>query len=218
MRTDGVFRPSVSAWLTVVAALVTIAAAQEPVASPSVSAEEEKQIVWPSPDGKFGFIKFELTESEDSVSKLDLVEAESKKVVLHIAKEEDLALHWHVLWAPDSKRFALMTRLGHPAQELHVYAKDGHTFREVELPKLEAKIPERLKRGKKYPHLGNLNWQEATEWKKDGSLVVEIETAIDGEAGIVAATRTVVLGFDRSGEARVRKSTIKYETKSENED
>ena len=189
--------------------------AQEASSSPSVSAEEEKQIEWPSPDGKFGFIRVEFTESEDSVSKLDLVETESKKVVLHIAKEEDLALHWHVLWAPDSKRFALMTRSGHPAQELHVYATDGHTFREVELPKLEAKIPERLKRGKKYPHVGNLNWQEATEWKKDGSLVVEIETAIDGESGTVAAKRTVVLGFDRSGEARILNSTIKYETEKE---
>jgi hypothetical protein len=83
------------------------------------------------------------------------------------------------------------------------------------LPKLEAKIPERLKRGKKYPHVGNLNWQEATEWKKDGSLVVEIETAIDGESGTVAAKRTVVLGFDRSGEARILNSTIKYETEKE---
>ena len=170
--------------------------AQEASSSPSAYADQEKEIEWPSPDGKFGFIRVEFTESEDSVSKLDLVDTESKKVVLHIAKEEDLALHWHVLWAPDSKRFALMTRSGHPAQELHVYATDGHTFREVELPKLEAKIPERLKRGKKYTHVGNLNWQEATQWKKDGSLVAEIETAIDGESGTVAVTRTVVLGFD----------------------
>jgi hypothetical protein len=82
------------------------------------------------------------------------------------------------------------------------------------LPDLpDADIPERLKRGKKFPHFANLNWAEAEAWKKDGSLVATITTAIDGgEDGSITATRTVVLGFVGSGKARIIKSTIKYET------
>jgi hypothetical protein len=43
---------------------------------------------------------------------------------------------------------------------------------------------------------------------------VEIETTEDGnEEGLsVTATRTVVLSFDRSDKAKIRKSTIKFVT------
>jgi hypothetical protein len=33
---------------------------------------------------------------------------------------------------------------------------------------------------------------------------------VDGNEGSVTATRTVVLGFDRSDKAKARKSTIKF--------
>jgi hypothetical protein len=82
----------------------------------------------------------------------------------------------------------------------------GGTFRKIELPDLpEANIPEKLKHGKKFPHVASLNWQEAKEWKQDGSLVVTIDTMIDGEGSSITATRTVVLGFDRDGKARIVK-------------
>src|SRR5947209_14997661 len=111
---------------------------------------------------------------------------------------------WHALWAPDSKRFALMTRVGHPVQGLDVYFRSGETFRKIELPELpEAEIPKKLKRGKNFPHFANLNWQEAEAWKKDGSLLVTIVTMIDGgDGGSITATRTVVLGFDPAGKAK----------------
>jgi hypothetical protein len=32
---------------------------------------------------------------------------------------------------------------------------------------------------------------------------------------LITGTRTVVLGFDRAGQARIVKSTIKYETKTD---
>jgi hypothetical protein len=84
------------------------------------------------------------------------------------------------------------------------------------LPDLpDANIPERFKHGKKFPHVASLNWQEAKEWKQDGSLVVTIDTMIDGEGSSITATRTVVLGFDRAGKARIVKSTIKYEAKTD---
>jgi hypothetical protein len=48
--------------------------------------------------------------------------------------------------------------------------------------------------------------------EEDGSLVVTIDTMIDGDGSSITATRTVLLGFDRVGKARIVKSTIKYET------
>ncbi len=109
-----------------------------------------------------------------------------------------------------------MTRLGHPVQGVDVYSRRGETFRKIELHDLPAaNIPEKLKHGKKFPHVANLNWQEAKEWKKDGSLVVSIDTMIDGDGGSITATRTVVLGFDRAGRARIVRSTIKYETETD---
>ena len=192
-----------------------LACAQPP--PPSVSGGGEKRAEWLSPDGKFGFIQLGFADSEEpNARKLDVIDIQSHKVVLEIVGDEDLDIHWRVLWAPDSKRFALMTRYGHPLQGLDVYAQHGDAFRKVELPELpEARIPERLKHGKRYPHVGNLNWKEAIEWKSDGSLVVEIQTSVDGENGSLSATRAVVLGFDRAGKATIAKSSIKYEATNE---
>ena len=133
-----------------------------------------------------------------------------------IAVEDTSQVYWHLLWASDSKRFALMTRLGHPIQGVDVYFQSGDTFQKVELPDLpNADIPDRLRHGKQFPHVANLNWQEAKEWKKDGSLIVTIDTMIDGEGGSITATRTVALGFDRAGKARIMKSTIKYKAEAD---
>jgi len=79
----------------------------------------------------------------------------------------------------------------------------------------EANIPEKLKRGKNFPHVSSYDYQNAVAWKKDGSLVVEIDTTIDGQGTTLSATRTAVLGFGRSGKARILKSTIKYETRND---
>ena len=201
--------------LAVLVALACPVCAQETVASPtpSVSKDEEKEIESESPDGKFAF----LTNYEGDLHTIDLIDAKSKKVVLHVAEEDSEMVHYSVLWASDSKRFALMTRYGHPIQGVDVYFRSGETFRKIKLPELpEAKIPERLKHGKSFPHVAGLNWTTAEAWKKDGSLVVSIDTMIDGgDGGSITATRTVVLGFDRSGKARILKSTIKFETETE---
>jgi hypothetical protein len=190
-----------------------------PEASPSASAsaseaenENENPDCPPSPDGKFAFV----TNYDSDVHTIDLIDKRSGKNLQRIAEEDSEQAYWHVLWAPDSNRFALMTRLGHPIQGVDVYFRSGETFRTIELPKLpEANIPEKLKRGKKFPHMANLNWQTAEEWKKDGSLVLSIDTMIDGEGSSITATRTVVLGFDRTSKGRILKSTIKYETETE---
>ncbi|HEU5240221.1 MAG TPA: hypothetical protein VFU37_24010 [Pyrinomonadaceae bacterium] len=188
--------------------------AQEPSRSPSATTGQEEDAnedseCPPSPDGKFAF---RISYGEDLYT-IDLIDKASGKVLQRISEEDMSGTYWHVLWAPDSNRFALMTRLGHPIQGVDVFLRSGETFRKVDLRKLpEANIPGKLKHGKHFSHVAALNWQEAKEWKKDGSLVVEIETMIDGEGSSITATRTVVIDFDRAGKARIVKSTIRYET------
>jgi uncharacterized protein YecT (DUF1311 family) len=184
-----------------------------PDASPSASeGENENPDCPPSPDGKFAFV----TNYDSDVHTIDLIDKRSGKELQRIGEEDSEQAYWHVLWVPDSNRFALMTRLGHPIQGVDVYFRSGETYRKIELPDLpEANIPEKLQRGKKFPHVASLNWQTAEEWKKDGSLVVSIDTTIDGEGTSLSATRTVVLAFDRSGKAKIVKSTIRYKTETE---
>jgi hypothetical protein len=117
-----------------------------------------------------------------------------------------------VLWRPDSKAFALTATLWKRGSYVAVYVREGSTFREIKLPELVADIPEKVKGGKSFPHVAELNSQSAKRWQKDGSLVVEIENMVDGNDGSVTATRTVVLGFDRSDKAKILKSRIKFVT------
>jgi hypothetical protein len=51
----------------------------------------------------------------------------------------------------------------------------------MKLPELSIEIPEKAKKGKNFPHVAELDSQSAKRWQKDGSLVVEIETVVDGE-------------------------------------
>ena len=181
------------------------------VQQPAASAKQN--IDWPSPDGRFAF----LATYDEYLRTLDLIDKASGKKLQRIGNEDSSQAYWHVLWASGSDRFALMTRMGHPIQGIDVFFRNGDTFRKIELPDLpEANIPEKLKHGKKFPHYANMNWQEAEKWMKDGSLVVTIDTMIDGgDGGSINATRTVVLRFDRAGKARIVKSTIKYETEKD---
>jgi len=184
-------------------AFAASASAQAPVA-PSIT-----DIEWPSPDGKFAFV----TSYSEDLHSIDLIDKQSGTKLQRIDEQDSRQAAWHVLWASNSNRFALMTRSGHPIQGVDVYWRSGETFQQIELPNLpEADIPEKLRQGKKFPHVANMNWQEAKQWNKDGSLVVTIDTMIDGDGHSITATRTVVLSFDQAGKATIVKSTIKYET------
>ena len=133
--------------LVSLAAFAATACAQEPVASPN------ENIDWPSPDGKFAF----LTSYGEDLHVIDLIDKKAGKKLQRIGEEDSSQAYWHLLWAPDSKRFALMTRLGHPVQGVDVYFRSGETFQKIELPGLpEANIPEKLKHGKKFPHVASL--------------------------------------------------------------
>lgn len=182
----------------------------------------------PSPDGKFAFRYTKEAESKseadsDSDSNLgkqtyDLIDKESGKVLASVAEsdpESGPSARFNiegVLWRADSKAFALTAMLWKRGSSVSVFIRNGAAFREIKLPDLTADVPLKVKRGKSFPHVNESNSQSAIRWQKDGSLVVEIETILDGndEDLSITANRTVVLGFDRSDKAKVLKSTIKF--------
>jgi hypothetical protein len=110
-----------------------------------------------------------------------------------------------------------MTRAGHPNQDVRVYFLKGDKFQEVKIPELTVEIPARIRAGKEHPHVAANNWEEAEKWNRDGSLLTEINNTIDGAGHTASAERTVVLGFDKSNKAKILKSTVKYESKNDDE-
>jgi hypothetical protein len=194
--------------------------------SPNIVCAEEtdetpkKTIEFPSPDGRFAF-RYSGDKSEEEKQTYELIEKASGKVVKTVAESDpDLGPSARftmekVLWRPDSKAFALTAFLWKRGTSLIVFMRDGSTFREVKLPDLSVEIPEKAKKGKNFPHVAGLDSQSAKRWQKDGSLLVEIETVVDGEDLTLTATRTVVLGFDHSGKAKILKSTTKFATEKQ---
>lgn len=175
----------------------------------------KKTIEFPSPDGRFAF-RYGGSTAEDEKQTYDLIEKASGKVVKTVAESDpDLGpsarfTMEQVLWRPDSKAFALTALLWKRGSSLFVFMRDGSVFREIKLPDLSIDIPEKAKKGKNFPHVNQLDSTSANGWQKDGSLLVEIETIVDGEGGSLTATRTVVLGFASPGKAKILKSTIKF--------
>jgi WD40 repeat protein len=205
-----------AAFATALASMGGMTRAQEVAPSPTAvaSASDEdatKRIDFASPDGKFAFL---LSHAEYDQT-IDLIDKKTEKVVQHIDDQDMSSVNYRVLWAPDSKRFALMTRIGHPNQAVEVFFQKGNKFEQIKLPKLTAEIPARIRAGKEHPHVANNNWQTAEKWNKDGSLLVTIDNMIDGAGHTASATRTVVLGFDKSGQAKILKSTVKYESRND---
>jgi hypothetical protein len=198
------------------ATIVKTICAQQPAASPTASASDTqadmaKEVDYPSPDGKFAFLigrgEYEKT--------IDLIENKTEKIFQHITDDDISSVNYRVLWAPDSKRFALMTRAGHPNQDVTIYFLKGEKFQKIQIPELIVDIPKKVLAGKQHPHVAANNWQEAEKWNKDGSLLVTIDNTIDGDGHTASATRTVLLGFDKSGKSRILKSTVKYKSRSD---
>ena len=201
--------------LTIFATIVPTVSAEEPTASPAPSTSDTqddttKKVDFPSPDGKFAFL-IGHGEYEQTIDLIDKTE----KFVQHIADYDMSSVSYKVLWAPDSKRFALMTRAGHPNQDVTVYFQKVDKFQEIKIPNLTADIPARIRAGKEHPHVATNNWQEAEKWDKDGSLLLTIDNTIDGAGHTASAIRTVLLGFDKSGKPKILKSTVKYESKND---
>ena len=200
--------------------------AEEPTASPAPSVSETaedtttedtteedttKKIDFPSPNGKFAF----LIGHGDFQQTIDLIDKKTEKVLQHIDDMDMGSVTYRVLWAPDSKRFALMTRAGHPNQDVMVFLQNGKKFQKIKIPELTVEIPARIKAGKDHPHVAANNWQEAEKWNKDGSLLLTIDNTIDGAGHTASAERTVLLGFDKSNKAKILKSKVKYESRND---
>lgn len=208
------------ALLILLAAFSLPARGQETTPSPSASAaaenqdEEESSATPASPDGKFAFV---VDYDSSETRTIDLIDKASKKVLQRIAEEYISSTSYRVLWADDSSRFALMTRMGHPNQGVDVFFRNGKKFRKIKLPQLPtADIPAKMKQGKSFRHVASNNWEEAESWNKDGSLDVSITNSIDGgDSGSITATRSLKLTFDKSGNVKITKNTIKYETSDE---
>jgi hypothetical protein len=197
-----------------------------PICGQETEEDSKDGIEAPSPDGKSAFRYTKEAESKseaDSDSNLgkqtyDLIDKESGKVLASVAEsdpESGPSARFGiegVLWRADSKAFALTAMLWKRGSSVSVFVRDGSAFREIKLPHLTADVPLKVKRGKSFPHVNESNSQSAIRWQKDGSLVVEIETILDGndEDLSITANRTVVLAFDRSDKAKVLKSTIKF--------
>ena len=198
------------------ATIVYTVSAEEPTASanPSASDKEDdtmKEVDFPSPDGQFAF----LIGHGEYQQTIDLIDNKTEKVLQHIADDDMSSVSYKVLWAPDSKRFALMTRAGHPNQDVTVYFLKGDKFQEIKIPDLTVEIPARIRAGKQHPHVATNNWQEAEKWNRDDSLLLTIDNTIDGAGHTASATRTVLLGFDKSGKPKILKSTVKYESRND---
>jgi hypothetical protein len=193
--------------LTIVAACSSLLRAEE--------ADEEAQkpaIEAPSPDGQFAFRY--ISGSDEEPKTFELIEKVSGKVVQTIAESNpdpgpSERFNMEVLWKSDSKAFAVTKTLWKRGSFVEVFMRDGATFRDIKVPELVADIPDKVKRGKSYHHVGQSNSESAKRWQKNGSLVVQIETTLNGD-DTLTATRTVILGFHRSDQARVLKSTIKF--------
>jgi hypothetical protein len=198
--------------LIVLSILVTCS---HPVCGEDTEEGTKKTVEAPSPDGQFAFRY--TGESDSEKQTYDLIDNRSRRVLTSVAESDpDLGpsarFNMKVLWRSDSKAFGLTATLWKRGSNVEVYVRNGSGFRHVELPELLAEIPEKVNGGKSFPHVSEWNAQSAKRWQKDGSLVVEIETIEDGnEEGLsVTANRTVVLGFDRSDKAKVRKSTMRF--------
>ncbi len=183
---------------------------------------QKKKIEFPSPDGKFAF-RYSGDKSEDEVQTYDLIDKASGKVVTKVAESDPDAgpsmrfVMEKVLWRADSKAFAVIAFLWKRGTSLIVFERDGSTFREIELPELSIEIPDEAMKGKDFPHIVELDSTRAKRWQKDGSLLVEIETIQDGgsDGSTITANRTVALGFDHSGKAKILKSTVKFAVKKD---
>jgi hypothetical protein len=174
--------------------------------------EPETSIQSPSPDEHFAFVESFSTEQRT----LSLINKASGKVLLRVAQSDEGGnrLTTAVLWSPDSKRFALMSSTQRLSSDVSVFVRAGNTFREAKLPTLpSAKLPPKLTNDEKhFWHWAAIDWTTPVRWQKDGSLVVEIESTMDGNANLATATRTVVLQIDAKGKAKILSSTQKIST------
>jgi hypothetical protein len=169
----------------------------------------EKTVVSPSPDKRNAFLETFSTEART----LDLIERKSGKILLRAAESEEGGnrLDTDALWAANSCKVAVMVSTQRRSAAVVVFSRDSSgTFHRLEMPVLpEAKIPARYEGDARIHHVAAIDWSRPVRWQKDGMLVVETETMVDGNENSVTATRTTVVAFDKAGTGRVVSSKLK---------
>lgn len=165
-------------------------------------AGEKPEIELPSPDGRFAFRE---TFDKDRGT-LDLVEKASGNLVCHVLDSSDNGprLKGDVLWAPDSKRFALSSSEVRLSWSVSIFVREGDAFREVELPTLtDPEIPAKYEKDERLHHWGEIGVWRPVRWQRDGSLEICGKTTRDGNANWVTSERTVILAPDKAGKWRI---------------
>jgi hypothetical protein len=171
-------------------------------------AGEKAETEFPSPDGKFAFRE---SFGADHTT-LDLVERSSGSLVCHVLDSSDNGprLKDDVLWAPDSKSFALSSSEARLSWSVSVFVREGGTFREVELPSLtDPEIPAKYENDGRLHHWSAIGVWKPVRWQKDGSLEIRGETTRDGNDNWVTSERTVVFAPDKAGKWRIVRSKNK---------
>jgi hypothetical protein len=172
----------------------------------------EKTIEYPSPDGRFAFL---LTRSPEGRRTVELIEKDSGKILNRIVESEEGfgdRVDANVIWTSDSKEFAFSYTRNRRDSEIAVFSRSGVVFHQIKLPKFPpAELPANSGQGK----ITDVDDTHALRWEKDGSLVAEIETKKTRADDIVIATRTVVLGFDQHGKAKILKTTQNVTTEQD---
>jgi hypothetical protein len=217
----GMFRRSLVV-ITMTAFYLQAVHAEEEEASPT-----KNKIEYPSPDGRLAFRysgdpdKVGSVEDTGDKQTYDLIDKKSGKILMSVAESDEsigpsARFHMTVLWRPDSKAFAITAFLWKRGSTLFVYRRDsGADFQQIEVPELDVDIPDKEKKGREFRHMVEDNSATAKRWQKDGSLLVEVKTANDGDGYMITATRKVTLGFDQSNKAKIRNSSVKYVTEKQ---
>jgi hypothetical protein len=167
----------------------------------------DDQIRDASPDGKFAML---LTQKEEFVVKIQLIEVSSRKVVLDLAEIGHFGPHaedWKILWAPDSKRFAFYepNRRG---GDTTVYFRKDSEFSESPLPDLGGCATAAEKKELKAKGVNKFIEGDTTpkKWLKSGALVLMNAQGWETNDGnLRGCTQTVTIAFDAKHKASMQR-------------
>jgi hypothetical protein len=169
-------------------------------------ARADDAIRFPSPDGKFAML---LVEQEKAQVKIQLIEVNSRKVVLDLADSG----HPHsddckLLWTPDSQRVAFF-EANRRGGDTTVYFRNDSGFSEVHLPELPS-CQTRAKKNESGIFKGIESNIAPKEWLKTGALVVTDDEGWEMQDGeLRGCTQTVTISFDANHKASVQRVTGK---------
>jgi hypothetical protein len=170
-------------------------------------ARADNETKFPSPDGKFAML---LTEDQKELGrvKIELIEVDSRKVVLDLADSgHPHSEHCKLLWSPDSQRFAFY-EAHHRGGDTTVYFRNESGFTESPLPELGgcATATEKKELKGKGVHKFIEADTAPKEWLKSGALVLMNAQGWETTDGnLRGCTQTVTIAFDAEHKASIRR-------------